>query len=89
MKRAATAVVNNRPTGQIGVDASIYTAFRGGFELRQAEKAGVNTKADRITEVCNILPEPTPRPKVTKCPWSLVLNEIPQSAPACTCGFHV
>jgi hypothetical protein len=85
VKRAATAVVDRRPTGKPVVEASTWTDYRGGFELRQA----VNTKADRITEVCSEIPEPTPRPKVTQCPWSRVLRDIPNPAPTCTCGFHV
>lgn len=83
IKRSAVAVLDRRPTGKPVVEASTFTDYRGGFELRQAERA--NTKAPQISQTCTTVAEPPP-PKYTNPAVLIGLGKAPLANCCVTCG---
>lgn len=94
VKRLAVATLGRRPTGKPVVEASTYTDFVGGADVRAATRA--NTKPPQLTMVCTPVAEPPPpaytnadvlrglgKAKLANC---CVTCGVTQDAGPCPCG---
>ena len=87
VKRLAVATLGRRPTGKPVVEASTYTDFVGGADVRAATAA--NTKAPQITMVCTTVSGEATRARLPPYTNPVVLRGLGRStlANCCvTCG---